>query len=333
MADSIKIMNVSVAVGDNQNFQDGPKIQVSIRSNYQECLELFSKTGLNFDNDLVYKIIFNIKSNLDDYTLGENIGFFKNKLNFLKTDQNGPLVRNHSMNLELIRDYQTYQNQVHLTVGLDSNNNSQIINDLEALAKNSNDFGLHVLDLNVEVNQRMPTTNYEQDEPRLCGRLTGKIEFNEMRMSQQLRRLIREQPYGPVPFWGFGLLMQNGEVDLQFHSLEQLIDSGLIPWPDGVPRFSGFGGLKNFLLPLAGNGMKELPRNLDTYGGGNFSPYNFTTELYSKLYETMTGVAEVKIGFRNYVISIKFSGLDFMNGYFPDLQTLLSQGPPVGQPY
>jgi len=76
--------------------------------------------------------------------------------------------------------------------------------------------------------------------------------------------------------------------------------------------------------------MKEMPKTLETYNGSTFSPYNFFTELYQKLHETITGVAEVRIGFRNYVISVKFSGLDFMNGYFPDLQTLLNQGPPVG---
>jgi len=325
MADQIKVLNVAVTVGDH-NYFDGPKINFSVRTNYQECLELFTKTGLNFDNDLVYKIFFNTKSSLDDYTLGENMGFFRNKINWMKTDQSGPRVQNHSMNLDLVRDYTTYQNQVVLTVGLDQTNNMQIINDLTQSATFSNEYGFHDLELSLEINQRLPSTNFDQDEQKLHGKLSGKIEFSEMKLGQQLRKMIKEQPYGPVPFWGFGLLMMNGDVDLHFHQFEQLIDSGMLPWPPEIPRISGFVGLKNFLMPLVGGQMQMIPKQ-----EGDFKPYDFVTELYQKFYETITGISEIKVGFKNYVISIKFSGLDFMNGYFPDLQTLLnSSGAPVG---
>jgi hypothetical protein len=315
MAASTKDLNISIIVGDHQ--QPNTRVSVSMYSNYSECQDLFSKTqGMNQENDLVIQISFPTKSGLDDFTLGENIGFFKNKLNLVSDG-----MKTKYSNIESERDYVTYNKLLKLTFGWEPNNNTTMFNDLNEMVTNVRKFGIQSGELSLEINQRIPTSNYDSDEPKLSGRFTGNVKSNEMLFNSGVREFLQNNPYTfPGPGL-FGCLFMTGNVELKGHNLEDLVDMGLVPWPQEIPRFCGFNGLKNFALPFVGEGLNGLPRD-----EGGINIYALITELYEKIYNSITGISEIKIGFKNHIVSIKFTGFDLFNGYFPDIDTLKNLG-------
>jgi len=120
-------------------------------------------------------------------------------------------------------------------------------------------------------------------------------------------------------------LFLSGNVNLRLHHFDDLIDTGVVPWPQEIARVSGFNGLKKILLPFAGQALQTLPR-----GEGEMNVYGLVTELYEKLFNSISGISEIKVGFRNHVLCVKFTGLDFFNGYLPDIETLKALS---GTPY
>jgi len=147
-----------------------------------------------------------------------------------------------------------------------------------------------------------------------------------MRFNTFVRDYIRDNPYSP-PFPGLiGSMLMTGNVDLRMHNFEDLIDNGLIPWPQEIPRFCGFNGLKNFVLPFAGEGLNTLPR-----GEGEMNIYGLFTEVYEKIYDSILGISEIKVGFKNHILTIKFTGFEIFSGYFPDVDTLKNLSGGSGQ--
>jgi len=315
MAASTKEIFLNVTVGDHQ--QPNTKVTVNFQSNYSDCQDLFSKTqGLNQETDLVLQVSFPAKSGIDDFTLGESIGFFKNKLNLLSDG-----MRTRFSNVESERDYVTYNKVLKLTFGWESSNNVSDFNGLNELISTIGKLGLQSLEVSLEINQRIPTSNYESDEPKLTGKITGNVKGNEMRFNTFVRDFIRDNPYAtPIPGI-IGSLLMSGNVDIRFHNIEDLIDNGLIPWPQEIPRFCGFNGLKNFALPFAGEGLNNLPK-----GEGDMNIYGLVTEVYEKIYNSIIGISEIKVAFKNHVLTIRFTGLEVFSGYFPDIDTLKNLG-------
>jgi len=128
---------------------------------------------------------------------------------------------------------------------------------------------------------------------------------------------LRDHPYA---FPGPGIvasLFMYGNLDLRLKNVEDIIDFGLVPWPEEIPRFSGFNGLKQFVLPFAGQGLQSLPK-----GDGEMNVYGLVTELYEKVYDSITGISEIKLGYKNHIVTLKFTGFDLFTGYFPDINTL-----------
>jgi len=257
----------------------------------------------------VIQVTFPAKTSLDEYSISENIGFFKNKLNLLKD-----LWNFRYSNVEVVRDFNTYGQNVRLTLGWEYRNTYDF-NNLVDLVNIGTKIGFQNLDVSVDINQKISTNVYDSDEPKLTGKLQGNGKCNETRFNSFAREYVRENPYSPpIPSF-FGLLLLSGNVDFRFHNLEDLIDSGMIPWPEGVPRFCGFRGLKDFVLPMVVEGLNNLP-------SGDMDLKNLIFEVYEKIFNCVQGVGEVKVGFKNHVLSLKFSGFDVFNGYFPPVETL-----------
>jgi len=311
MAASTKELVFNVVVGDHQ--QPNTKVTVNFYSNYSECQDLFSKTqGLNQESDIVVQLSFPAKSGIDDFTLGESIGFFKNKLNLLSDG-----MRTRYSNIDTERDYVTYNKVLKLTFGWDCNMNPNDFSGLNELISNITKIGIQQGEVSVEINQRVPTNNYDNDEPKLTGKLTGNLKCNEMRFNTFVRDFLRENPYAP-PFPGLmGSLFMSGNIDTRLHNFEDLVDNGLLPWPQEIPRFCGFNGLKNFALPFAGEALSSLPR-----GEGEMNIYGLFTEVYEKIYNSIVGISEIKIGFKNHILCFKFQGFEVFSGYLPDIDTL-----------
>jgi len=317
MAASTKEITVNVSVGDHN--QPNTRITLNIQSNYSDCQELFQKTqGLVPENDLVVQFSFPCKSGLDDFTLGESIGFFKNKLNLVSD-----AMKTKFTNIETERDYITYNKILKLTFGWDStdNRNQTDFRDFNEIITWASKLGLQQIECSLEINQRIPTNNYESDEPKLTGRFHGNVKSNEMRFNTFVRDYIRDNPYSPPLPGFFGSLLMTGNVELRMHNFEDLIDNGLVPWPQEIPRFCGFNGLKNFVLPFAGQGLDTLPK-----GEGEMNIYGLFTEVYERIYNSILGISEIKIGFKNHVVTVKFTGFELFNGYFPDIDTLKNLG-------
>jgi len=208
-----------------------------------------------------------------------------------------------------------------LTFGWEPSNNQYAFNDLNELVTGVRKFGIQSGDLSLEINQRIPTSNYESDEPKLTGKFTGNVKCNEMVFNSGVRDYLQSNPY-TFPGPGiFGCLFLTGNVELRVHNLEDIVDMGLVPWPQEIPRFCGFNGLKNFVLPFAGEGLSSLPRD-----EGGINVYALITELYEKIYNSVTGISEIKVAFKNHIISVKFFGFELFTGYFPDIDTLKNMG-------
>jgi len=314
MAASIKEVSLNVIVG--QHTQPNTKVTLTFQSNYSECQDLFSKAQeLTPDTDVIVQVSFPAKSGIDDFTLGEHIGFFKNKLNLLSDG-----LKTRYNNIESERDYVTYNKVLKLTFGW-ANNNDRNFMDLNEVITNTAKLGIQNVDVSLDINQRIPTNNYETDEPKLTGKLSGNLKCNEMRFNTFVKDFLRDNPYVP-PFPGmFGSLLISGNVDLRLHNLEDLVDNGILPWPQEIPRFSGFNGLKSFALPFVGQGLNSLPR-----GEGDMNIYGLVTEVYENIYNSITGISEIKVAFRNHVLTLKFTGFEFFSGYFPDIDTLKNLG-------
>jgi len=311
MAAVTKEINVNVVLGEHQN--TNTKIDLSFHSNYTECLDMFQSTNLNYEQDIIVQISFPIKSGVDEFALGENIGYFKNKLNIVREG-----MRTRYSNIEVVRNYTSYNNVCRLSFGWDSQNSNQNdYRDLINFVTNSQKLGVQTAELSLEINQRIPTSNFETDEPKLTGRLSGTFRCNETRCNQHIKEYIQEHPYdAPPPFWAFSLFL-SGNVNLRLHHIDDLIDTGVLPWPQEIERVSGFNGLKRILLPFVGQGLSTLPR-----GEGDMNIYGLVTEVYEKLFASISGVSEVKVGFKNHILCLKFTGFDFFNGYFPEVETL-----------
>jgi len=314
MAASTKDFSVNLIVGDHN--QPNTKITVNFTSNYTECQDLFAKhqgQELNQESDLLLQFSFPTKSGLDDFTLGESIGFFKNKLNFYN-----PLFGNNKAkytNIESERDYVTYSKVVKMTMVWNDDR------DLNAVMDVITKLGFLNVDLSLEINQRIPTNNYETDDPKLTGKLTGNVRSNEMKILNFVKDFIRDHPYSDHVPGMLSTLLLSGNIDLRFRNIENLIDGGILPWPQDIPRFVGFNGLKNFALPFVGEALETLPR-----GEGEMNIYGIVTEIYQKLYESISGISEIKIAYKNHILTIKFTGFDLFNGYFPDIETLKNGG-------
>jgi hypothetical protein len=249
---------------------------------------------------------------MDQYALGENIGFFKNKLNLVRDG-----MRTKYSNIEVEVDYRTYLNNLKLTFGWEPSSNERDFRDFNDIIGVATKVGFQNLDLSLEINQRIPSGNYETDEPKLTGKLSGNLKVNEVKILNFSKEFLRDNPYAfPVPPILASLLMF-GNIDLRTKNIEDVVDNGLIPWPQEVPRFSGFNGLKEFVLPLAGQGLNSLPKE-----DGDMNIYSLFCEIYEKIYGSIQGISEIKIGFKNHLMTIKFSGFDLFNGYFPDINTL-----------
>jgi len=105
------------------------------------------------------------------------------------------------------------------------------------------------------------------------------------------------------------------------HNLEDLFDNGIIPWPQEIPRFCGFNGLKTFILPYVARQLAYLPR-----GEGDMNIYGLFCEVYEKMFNTIVGISEIKIAFKNHLLLVKFTGFDLFSGYLPDIDTLKNLG-------
>jgi len=316
MAAVTKEINVNVTMGEHQI--SNTRLDLSFHSNYTECLDMFQNTQLNYEQDIIVQISFPVKSGVDEFTLGENIGYFKNKLNIVREG-----MKTRYSNVEVVRNYTTYSNVCRLSFGWDSQNSNQ--NDYQHLTTfvtNVQKAGVHNAELTLEINQRIPTSNYETDEAKLTGKLSGNIKCNETRCNQVIREFINEKPYGSdVPaFYALSLFL-NGNVNLRLHHFDDLIDTGVFPWPPEIERVSGFNGLKKVLLPFVGQALSSLPR-----GEGDMNIYGLVTEVYEKLFNSISGISEIKVGFKNHVVCVKFTGFDFFNGYLPDIDTLKTLG-------
>jgi len=315
MAAVTKEININVSMGENHN--PNTKIDLTFHSNYTECLDMFQNTNLNYEHDIIVQISFPIKSGVDEFSLGENVGYFKNKLNLIRDG-----MKTRYSNVEVVRNYSTYSNVCRLSFGWDpQNSNQNDYRDLMSFVTNSQKLGLHTADLSLEINQRIPTSNYETDEPKLTGKLTGTVRCNETRCNQFLKEYLQEHPYEPKPPYFILSLFLNGNVNLRLHHFDDLIDTGVFPWPPEIERVSGFNGLKRVLLPFVGQGLSQLPR-----GEGDMNIYGLVTELYEKIFNSISGVSEVKVGFKNHILCLKFTGFDFFNGYLPDVDTLKGLG-------
>jgi len=240
------------------------------------------------------------------------LGFFKNKLNLVRE----PMKTKYS-NIEVEVDYRTYNNNLKLTFGWEPSSNERDFRDFNEIVEIASKVGFQVLDIGVEINQRVPSGNYETDETKLTGKVNGNLKVNEAKMLNFSKDFLRDNPYAfPVPPILASLLMF-GNIDLRLKNIEDVVDSGLIPWPPEVPRFSGFNGLKEFVLPFASQGLNSLPKE-----DGELNIYSLFTEIYEKVFNSIQGISEIKIGFKNHLITIKFTGFELFNGYFPDINTL-----------
>jgi len=310
MAASIKELILNLLVGEHNN--PNTKVEVNVCTNYSECLDLFTKAQCTQDTDLVVQVNFPTKSGMDQYALGENIGFFKNKLNLVRDG-----MKTKYSNIEVEMDYRTYSNNLKLTFGWDPSSNERDFRDFSEIIGIATKVGFQVLDLSLEINQRIPTGNFDNDENKLTGKLTGNLKVNEMKMLNFSKEFLRDNPYAfPLPPI-IGSLLMFGNIDLRMKNIEDVIDSGLIPWPQEVPRFSGFRGLKEFVLPFASQGLNSLPKE-----DGDMNIYALFCELYEKIYNSIQGISELKVGFKNHLVTIKFTGFELFNGYFPDINTL-----------
>jgi len=236
-------------------------------------------------------------------------------------------MRTRYSNVEVVRNMSTYSNVCRLSFGWDSQgSNPNDYRDLMTFVTNSQSLGVQNAELSVEINQRVPTSNYETDEPKLTGKLTGNVKCNETRCNQFIKDIITSRPFHPdmPPLYALSMFL-SGNVNLRLHHFDDLIDTGVVPWPQEIERVSGFNGLKKILLPFVGQGLSNLPR-----GDGDMNFYGLVIEIYEKLFNSISGISEIKFGFKNHIVCIKFTGFDVFNGYFPEVETLKALG---GTPY
>jgi len=110
-------------------------------------------------------------------------------------------------------------------------------------------------------------------------------------------------------------LFATGKIDLAFHSLDYAIDHGIFPWPDGIPKFSGFVGLKQLFTPQIAVTYGYMKNEIG-------DAINLIEDSYKKVYDTVSGIVELKVAFRGNLFKIKFDNFEIFNGFMPEIDTI-----------
>jgi len=308
MHNPYKEISLNLTVG-NHNTQQPTKIHITLARDPDQVNELFNRTNnqLNAANDIVIEASFPCK-NLSPMVVGENVSALKNYLNTLKE----PMQYKIS-NLEQTtsNDYYGTNKIIRLSFGWEYSENLGI----KPLSDNINkliDGGFHNIDFMIEVNQKFPQSPNDVDEQKLTGKASLNAKVTEASFNNEIKKL--KEPFNLIfP------LFRNGKLELAVHSLEYALEMGIIPWPDGLPKFTGFVGLKQLLVPQMAITYQQVKNEFQ-------DTINVFEDAYKKIFETVSGVSEVRVAFRGFVLKFKFEGFDIFNGFLPDIDTIKELG-------
>jgi len=306
---SHKELNINITVGEHVQSTNNTKIDVTLSKNAasDDFSEIFNRINNDHGNnghslsrtdDVAVEFTFNTKTN-DVLILGENIGTLKNYLNMVKE----PMTTSYS-HLDSFRDSFTYQNKIRLSFGW-PHRESADFRDLANFANKFSQSGVTHLELSVEVNQRFPQSNADVDESKL----TGKLSFIGKAVEDQFNTFLTELSTRERGAKYFSLFM-NGNIDLKFHSLDFAIDNGLLPWPPGLPRIYGFVALKQLMVPQMAAIFGQV--------GSDPQLGQLIEDAYTKIYDSISGLSELRVAYKGIVLKFKFDGFEIFNGFLPE---------------
>jgi hypothetical protein len=308
-----KEINFSLNIG-NHSANSPTKLDLSITRNVEQVNEIFNRTqNLNRASDVVVEIDFNAK-NLESIELGENISTLKNYLNMIKEPMNVKFT-----NLDSVNDtafYYSASKLLRLTLGWEYDENIAEFRQLNKLVSNVIEIGFQNFDFAVEVNQRFPQSTSDVDEPKLTGKATFIATANENNFNNFMKEKkdnSRWAQFFPV------LMFSSSKIELSVHSLDYAIDHGVLPWPVELPKFSGFVGLKQLLVPQLAMFYSSLKNDMQ-------DGVNLIEDTYKKIYDSVSGIQSISIAFRGLLFKLKFENFDIFNGFMPDIDTIKELG-------
>jgi len=217
--------------------------------------------------------------------------------------------------VDIVRDNVTYNNCYRVAVGFGPEADAGAFEALNYAVNQFSQAGNENAEVSLEINQRFPTSQFDTDESKLSAKFNANVRFSQYTLDHFLQQLsqqtYRQDNKNAITLLQFFL---SGTVDLKFNSIESLLDSKFVELPEGIPRINGFVSLRQFLIPQIGGLYGEVTR--DPQIGQLFDG------IYSKLYDSITGFHELKIGFRGYVLSVKFDNFNLFQGFLPTLEDI-----------
>jgi len=221
-------------------------------------------------------------------------------------------------NLETVQSndfYYTASKQLRLSLGWEYDDNNVEFRNFNRFTSQIVDVGFINFDFSLEVNQKFPQSSSDIDEPKLTGKAFFNAKANETKFNTFLRESkdTRFAPFIPV------MLFSNSKIDLSVHSLDYAIDNGVLPWPQELPKFSGFVGLKQLLVPQMAMTYQEMKNNMA-------DAINLIEDTYKKIFESVSGITAINIAYKGLLLKLKFENFDIFNGFMPEIDTLKEIG-------
>jgi len=313
MANHNKEITFDITVGDHQNNTNVTKLDLSISRSVEEVNDIFNRTqNLNRASDIVIEVCFAAK-NLPTIELGENIASLKNYLNMVKEPMNVKWT-----NLETVNSndfYFTATKQLRLSLGWEYDDNNYEFKNFNKFTSQVVEVGFQNFDLSFEVNQKFPQASSDIDEPKL----TGKVHFNAKANETNFNTFLRESKDTRFAQFIPVMLFSYSKIELAVHSLDYAIDNGVIPWPPELPKFSGFVGLKQLLVPQMAMTYQQMKNDMG-------DAINLIEDTYKKIYESVSGITSISIAYKGLLLKVKFDNFDIFNGFMPEIDHLKELG-------
>jgi len=307
-----KEVNVTVTLGEHNVYGSTTKVSLKISHDSSDFGQMFHNTqGLNPQTDIIVNAMFTTKSSADPLSSGETTGFFKNYINMAKD-----AARFKNVFIDMARDPNTYSDCYRVCLAWDSTT----LPDSESLNAFSTGFtqvGHENVDVSLEINQKFQTSQYDTDEPRLSAKLMGNARFNQTVLDTFIHNYLNSGAYINSDTRAFCHMIHiflSGSLDLKFNSIESLLDNNFIKLPEGIPRVSGFVALRQFLVPQMGQLYGEVGRDPQIA--------QIFDAVYAKVYENISGISEVKFGFKGIVVTFKFEHFNLFQGFMPSLEDI-----------
>jgi hypothetical protein len=300
--DLSKDINFSITLGDHKDYYQQTKITVTLYKDPYgtELTSLFNNTGLDKNKDVVIQSTFTSKI-YDPVALGESIGTLKNYMYILQE----PFSVDYS-------ELESVNNTLKLTFGVQGDPTNADYNDFVKVMDKIPSLGIQNAEVSLALNQKVPTSSFDVDEQKLTAKFSANLKCNQNSFDTLCSEMLQTTKVGVfrmLPFFA------SASVDMKLNSFDHAIEKGIIPWPQDMPKVYGFVGAKQLLLPLCAQFYTQSKNE-------NPEVMKVMEDAYTKVYETVAGITEIKIGSKNFIMSIKFEGFDLFNGFLPEFQTI-----------